>query len=131
MASFEIALGSGTPMTHGEKLFFKQLGARIAALRKDQGMTQVQLAAALELTQQMVASYEVGRRRVPVSLLPQIAETLTVSLDELIGKKNVQPAKRGPAPKLQQQIERIQQLPRTQQRFVMQMLDTVIAQASR
>jgi transcriptional regulator with XRE-family HTH domain len=94
-------------------------------------MTQVQLAAALELTQQMVASYEVGRRRVPVSLLPQIAETLTVSLDELIGKKNVQPAKRGPAPKLQQQIERIQQLPRTQQRFVMQMLDTVIAQASR
>jgi transcriptional regulator with XRE-family HTH domain len=131
MASFEIALGSGTPMTHDEKLFFKQLGARIAALRKDQAMTQVQLAAALELTQQMVASYEVGRRRVPVSLLPQIAETLTVSLDELIGKKNVQPAKRGPAPKLQQQIERIQQLPRTQQRFVMQMLDTVIAQASR
>jgi transcriptional regulator with XRE-family HTH domain len=131
MASFEIALGSGTPMTHDEKLFFKQLGARIAALRKDQGMTQMQLAAALELTQQMVASYEVGRRRVPVSLLPQIAETLTVSLDELIGKKNVQPAKRGPAPKLQQQIERIQQLPRTQQRFVMQMLDTVIAQASR
>jgi transcriptional regulator with XRE-family HTH domain len=130
MASFEIALGSGAPMTH-EKLFFKQLGARIAALRKDQGMTQVQLAAALELTQQMVASYEVGRRRVPVSLLPQIAETLTVSLDELIGKKNVQPAKRGPAPKLQQQIERIQQLPRTQQRSVMQMLDTVIAQASR
>ncbi len=118
-------------MTHDEKLFFKQLGARSAALRKDQGMTQVQLAAALELTQQMVASYEVGRRRVPVSLLPQIAETLTVSLDELIGKKNVQPAKRGPAPKLQQQIERIQQLPRTQQRFVMQMLDTIIAQASR
>jgi len=40
------------------KLFFKQLGARIAALRK------------------MVASYEVGRRRVPVSLLPPTAETL-------------------------------------------------------
>jgi transcriptional regulator with XRE-family HTH domain len=29
-------------MTHDEKLFFKQLGARIAALRKDQGLTQVQ-----------------------------------------------------------------------------------------
>jgi hypothetical protein len=56
---------------------------------------------------------------------------VAVSLDELIGKKDVQPAKRGPAPKLQQQIERIQQLPRSQQRFVMQMLDTVIAQASR
>jgi transcriptional regulator with XRE-family HTH domain len=61
-------------MTHDEKVFFQQLGARIAALRKDQGMTQVQLAETLGLTQQMIASYEVGRRRVPVSLLPQIAE---------------------------------------------------------
>jgi hypothetical protein len=57
--------------------------------------------------------------------------SLAVSLKELIGKKDVQPAKRGPAPKLQQQIERIQKLPRSQQRLVMQMLDTVIAQASR
>jgi hypothetical protein len=32
---------------------------------------------------------------------------------------------------LQQQIERIQKLPRSQQRFVMEMIDTVIAQASR
>jgi transcriptional regulator with XRE-family HTH domain len=127
----EITLGSGTPMTHDEKLFFKQLGTRIAALRKDQSLTQVQLAEALGLTQQMIASYEVGRRRVPVSLLPQIAETLAVSLDELIGKKDVQPAKRGPAPKLQQQIERIQKLPKSRQRFVMEMLDTVLQQADR
>jgi transcriptional regulator with XRE-family HTH domain len=118
-------------MTHDEKVFFQQLGARIAALRKDQSMTQVQLAGILQLTQQMIASYEVGRRRVPVSLLPQIAETLAVSLEELIGKKDVQPAKRGPAPKLQQQIERIQRLPRAKQRFVIEMLDTVLAQASR
>ena len=75
--------------------------------------------------------YEVGRRRVPVSLLAQIAETLTVSLEELIGKKDVQPAKRGPAPKLQQQIERIHRLPRSKQRFVIEMLDTVLAQQSR
>jgi len=118
-------------MTHDEKVFFQQLGARIAALRKDQGMTRVQLAEILGLSQQMVASYDVGRRRVPVSLLPQIAETLAVSLEELIGKKDMKLAKRGSAPKLQQQIERIQRLPRTKQRFVIEMLDTVLAQASR
>ncbi len=128
---FETASGSSSPMTHDEKVFFKQLGARIAALRKDQGMTQVQLAEALGLSQQMVASYEVGRRRAPVSLLPQIAQTLAVSLEELIGQKDLQPAKRGPAPKLQQQIERIQQLPRSKQRFVIEMLDTVLQQAAR
>jgi hypothetical protein len=36
--------------------------------------------------------------------------------------------KRGPAPKLQQQLERITRLPKAQQRFVMQMIDTVLQQ---
>lgn len=127
----EIGLRSGVSMTHDEKQFFKQLGARMADLRKEHGLTQVQLAEVLGLTQQMVASYEVGRRRVPVSLLPAIAEALAVSVEQLIGKKEAAPAKRGPAPKLQQQIERIQRLPRSKQRFVMQMLDTVLQQAAR
>lgn len=54
-----------------------------------------------------------------------------MSLEELLGDDAGAAKKRGPAPKLQQQIERIQQLPRTQQRFVMQMLDSVLQQASR
>ena len=32
--SFAITLGAASPMTHDEKVFFQQLGARIAALRK-------------------------------------------------------------------------------------------------
>jgi len=120
-----------TPMTQDEKAFFKQLGSRIAELRKEQGLTQAQLAKMLQLTQQMIASYEVGRRRVPVSLLPAIAGALTTSVEELIGTPSMHPAKRGPTPKLQQQMERIQRLPKTQQRFVMQMIDTVLAQQNR
>ena len=122
---------ASAPMTPDERTFFTGLGQRIAKARNDADLTQQQLAERLGILQPQLASYEVGRRRVPVSLLPQIAETLAVSLDELIGKKDVQPAKRGPAPKLQQQIERIQQLPRSKQRFVIEMLDTVLAQASR
>lgn len=119
-------------MTQDEKLFFKQLGARIAELRRERGLTQTRLAQTLELTQQMVASYEVGRRRVPVSLLPAIADVLAVSVEQLIGRPAVRAAaKRGPAPELQQQIERIGQLPKAKQRFVMEMLETVLAQASR
>jgi hypothetical protein len=95
-------------------------------LNRPRNLSQSQLSCRLEYLYPAA-----GRRRVPVSLLPQIAETLAVSLEELIGKKDVQPAKRGPAPKLQQQIERIQRLPRAKQRFVIEMLDTVLAQASR
>jgi transcriptional regulator with XRE-family HTH domain len=119
------------PMAQDEKQFFRALGARIAELRKAHVLTQVQIAEALELSQQMIASYEVSRRRVPVSLLPAIAHALAVSVEAHIGEKDVAPAKRGPAPKLLQQMERIQRLPKAQQRFVMQMIDTVLAQQDR
>jgi hypothetical protein len=47
------------------------------------------------------------------------------------GKLTAQRKKRGPTPKIRQQMERIQPLPKTQQRFVMQVTDTVLAQQGR
>ena len=115
-----------------EHAFFERLGARIATLRKQQDITQVEMAKTLGVSQQTINSYEVGRRRIPVSALPTLARALGVSLEELLGEESAEAAKkRGPAPKLQQQIERIQRLPRAQQRFVMQMIDTVLAQQGR
>jgi transcriptional regulator with XRE-family HTH domain len=113
-----------------DKRFFKEIGARIAQQRKAQNLTQQQLAERLGLSQQMVASYEVGRRRVPISLLAPLAKALAVPVDTLLGI-STGAARRGPVPKLHQQIERISQLPRPKQRFVMEMLETVIAQAGR
>jgi hypothetical protein len=71
-----------------------------------------------------------GRLRVAVALLPPIARALGVTVEELMGEETP-PAKRGPAPKLLQQIERIQRLPRSKQRLVLQMLEGVLAQAGR
>jgi len=117
-------------MSPEEKTFFQTLGERIAAPRNDRGLTQVQLADALGYSQQQVLSFEKGRRRVPVSALPELAKVLGVSVSELLGAET-QPAKRGPTPKLQRQLEQLFQLPRSQQRFVSQMLDTVLQQAER
>lgn len=132
MASIE-ALWAHTTVAIGkdERTFFAQLGARVAELRKAQNVTQVQLAETLDVSQQTVHAYEMGHRRFPVSSLPVLAETFGVSIEELLGTTQSAAKKRGPAPKLQQQIERIQRLPKAQQRFVMQMLDTVLQQADR
>lgn len=110
-----------------EQAFLARLGARIAYLRKEQGITQVQLAQTLDVSQQTSTAYEVGRRRIQVSALPVIAQTLGVTVEALVAEAP-KPGKRGPAPKLQQQLERISQLPKAQQRFVMQILDTVLQQ---
>lgn len=118
------------PADRDEKQFFKNLGARIAELRKAQNITQVQLAETLGVSQQTVTAYESGRRRMPVSSLPLIARFLGTTVEELIGEKTP-PGKRGPAPQLQQKIEQLTSLPKAQQRLVLQMLDGVLAQASR
>lgn len=117
-------------ITEDDKAFFVRLGARIAELRKGAGITQVQMAAVLAVSQQTINAYETGARRVPVSALPVLARALAVSIEELIGE-TPKPSKRGPTPKLQQQLDRITQLPKAQQRVLMQMIDGVLAQASR
>src|SRR5271156_3072276 len=117
-------------MTQDEKAFFRQLGTRIAEFRKSAAITQVQLAETLNVSQQTVASWEVGRRGMPVSMLPALARALSVSVEGLIGEKSP-PAKRGPAPQIQQKIERLTRLPKAKQRLVMEILDGVLAQASR
>jgi len=117
-------------MTSNEEQFFKTLGARIAELRKEQGLSQQALADQLEIAQQTFAHYEVGRARMPVSLLPELARLFGVGVDELLGLRNGT-GKRGPTPKFQKQLERIARLPRAQQRVVMQMLDGVLTQAGR
>lgn len=119
------------PMPANEEQFFKALGVRIAELRKEQGLSQQAIADQLEIPQQTYANYEVARARVPASMLPELARIIFgVGVDELLGLRNGT-GKRGPTPKFQKQLERIAQLPRAKQRVVMEMLDGVLAQASR
>ena len=110
--------------------FFKRLGARIAQARKDQDMTQVQLAERLGIAQQTLGHYEVARARIAADLLPRLAEALDLSLDELlVGQPTVRlPGKRGPASRLEQQLDAIARLPKAEQRAVSTVLAAVLAQ---
>jgi len=119
------------PITDNDRAFFVALGERMTQFRKARGITQVQMAATLGVSQQTYQSYEVGRRRIQVSALPVVARALSVSLEDLFGASDSSPRKRGPAPKWQKQIESIAQLPKAKQQFVAQVLDSVLAQAQR
>lgn len=117
-------------VTPQEGHFFKALGSRLAELRKEQGLSQQALADELGIAQQTLAHYEVGRARMPVSLVPELARFFGVAADELLGMRTTA-GKRGPAPKLQQHLQRISRLPKPKQRAVMEVLEAVLAQSSR
>ena len=74
-----------------------------------------------------MASFEKGLRKIPASMLPLLAKLFGLSIDELVGIEK-EAAKRGPTAKLKRQIEQISLLPKAKQKFVMEMLDTVIKQ---
>lgn len=124
------SLKPGMAISDDDRAFFIALGARIAAQRKTQDLTQVELAEQLGISQQAMNSFEKGRRRVPVSLLPVIAQALDTTLDALIvhdAAPAVAPKKRGPQKKLRQQLEMIEALPVAKQRFIAQVIDSVLA----
>lgn len=117
-------------MTPEDKAFYQALGQRVAERRKAQDLTQQQLAERLGISQQTLAHYEVGRLRIAVAMLSTLAKELDVAVEDLLGEPTKQGKhKRGPTPKLQQQLEQISQLPRAKQRFVIEMLDTVLERA--
>ena len=118
-----------THVNSQEKQFFKALGLRIAQARRNQNLTQQQLADHLGIAQQTLANYEIGHVRFPASILPLLGQVLAMTPEELLGLDPKPKLKRGPASRLDHQVECIRQLPRTKQHFVMEMLDTVIAQA--
>jgi transcriptional regulator with XRE-family HTH domain len=112
-----------------ERAFYEQLGRRIADRRKALGITQVELAKTLGIAQQTMAHYEGGVSRIAVALLPPLARALKTTIEDVIGETGEvrrSASKRGPAPKLQQQLERLSALPKAKQRAVMQVLDSVL-----
>lgn len=60
------------------------LGAMIAALRKENGMTQLELAERMGVTDKAVSKWERDLSCPDVSTLPKLAELFGISVDELM-----------------------------------------------
>ena len=110
-------------VSDSEIQFFQALGKRIANARREASLTQVELADSLETTQSVIASYESGRRRMPVSHLVAIADSVGTSVEQLVGRSDVAKGKPGPTPKLQRQFEAITELSKSDQRFFSEMIE--------
>jgi len=117
-------------MTDNDTEFFQIFGKRMAELRKARGLTQAELGDQIGVNQTAIGSYEIGRRRIPLSQVAPLAEALGVSVAELVELQPSSNGKPGPTPKLQRQIDQVSKLPRGKQKFVSDMLETVLKTAA-
>ncbi len=108
------------------------LGLRLAQVRKEHGLTQVELAERTGLIQVVVSDYERGRLRLPADMAVRFAEVLGVTVDELLQpakKRGTAKTAKQPSLKLVRRMEQIESLPIYQQRALLTTIDTFIAAA--
>ena len=98
-------------------------GQRLKRLRKERGLTQVEIAERLGLTQSLLSKYERDEFRLNADLIVRLGQLLGVSADELLGMappKSVPMVQRA---KLARRIRQIDQLPKRDQRAIMRLID--------
>ena len=66
----------------------KTIGQNIATLRKEKGITQEQLAEVCMVSPQAVSKWENALSCPDVTLLPELADIFSVSMDVLFGRKS-------------------------------------------
>ncbi len=75
---------------HQIAVFYNNAGdsmfKRIRDLREDHDLTQKQVAAALNCSQQVYSNYELGQRDLPTAVLLALADFYGVSTDYILGR---------------------------------------------
>jgi transcriptional regulator with XRE-family HTH domain len=67
---------------------FKEIGRKIQQAREEKGLTQVELAQALGVTQAGLSNYELGKRRLYLNQIERIARILEKDIAFFIGGTN-------------------------------------------
>ncbi len=83
----------------------KSFGTMIATLRKEKGMTQLDLARKMGVTDKAVSKWERDLSFPDISSLPKLAEELGVTVDELLKAKAEKPERESTTQKVRPLIE--------------------------
>lgn len=102
------------------------IGARIAAARKRQAITQRELAERLDTSQAVLSRYESGVIRLHGALVAEIAKALQASADELLGLKP--PSLDGVLHdrRFVRRLQEVERLPKRRKQALLMTLDSVL-----
>ena len=107
------------------------IGARLAQLRREKGITQGEMAKLLNVSQPMVSDYERAELRLHGELILQLTRILGVSADQLLGaekseKRNGSIKNR----KLLRQVQALDKLSKRDQQALLRTIDLFLSKAA-
>jgi transcriptional regulator with XRE-family HTH domain len=102
-------------------------GRRLARLRKEAGYSQRALADEIGISYRMVAYYEAQTAHPPANLLPAIADSLGLTVDQLLGHEAIRPRKSPKNERLLRQLRQVEKLPAHARRSVLEHIDGLVS----
>ncbi len=116
------------PRSKEEKAKDVALGKRVAALRKERGYTQVELAEQIGAIQVIVSNYELGKLRPHPDMIVRLAQALRVSTDEILGGRPAQKggAAAGVSRRVLRRLQAIDGLPKRDQDALFRTIDAFL-----
>lgn len=99
----------------------ESIGLRLSKIRKAKGLTQVNVAERIGIPQYLVSDYETGRLHLSDDMVIRFAIALGTSSDAILGL--TPPDHEGPSLKLVKRLMKIEQLPTTKQKALLQTID--------
>lgn len=114
-----------------------QFGERLSALRKARGLTQVQLAEAINSTQRAISYYENEAGYPPAPVIADLARALNISADELLGLSPAATSARaaatadvGTQQRVWKKFQQLLTLPEKDQRAVIRLVNSLAPHAA-
>ncbi len=101
-------------------------GERLCQIRKSRGMTQAELGEAVGVSNRVIAYYEADGAQPPGAMLVDLAKTLRVSTDQLLGLKPPKEKRSPRTARLLKRLQKVEQLPPADQRVVLKLVDGLL-----
>jgi len=96
---------------------------RLAILRKQNGLTQSELAEIIGVSQSTLTDYERDKLRLNDNIIIKISGALKISSDTLLGIKTILGNHDSVSLKIMKRLKRIENLPDNQQKAILRNLD--------
>jgi transcriptional regulator with XRE-family HTH domain len=109
----------------------KTIGRRLAHLRKERGITQIELAEQLGVSQPLVSAWERGELRLHGELIVQLVSILDSTADEILGLQEIpERPNRTKNRRFLRRLGAIDQLPKRDQEALIRTIDAFLSKAS-
>ena len=109
----------------------KELAERIVKLRRERGITQIDLAATLGVTQPMISRFECGDFRISSDMVFKLAKLFAVTSDELLGLKTQKDESTTVPRRWVKRMGRIDELPKRDQDALARIIDAFLERQTR